>query len=742
MRRLFAGCVIVGTVGTIGMIGMLVFSPGQCLPQTRPSQRSTPARPAAPFMQNLKSFEETQYVTRVVLKNGLTVLVNEHRTEPVVEIFCRVRGGYASEPDDAVGISRLLERLLFYKTSTRAPGVIPQEIQSLGGVLHSEATYDHISSGITAPSGQWKKALEVQSDVYWNALFDEARLKRANAELLHEDKGESDDPESFGRQELLGLAFPQRNVTGRILARDNSLRNVTVDRLTNYYKSVFNPPRTLLVISGDVTASEVLTEVVRLYGKTPAAVPAPAAVPTGQSQTGFRYKEIRGQVETPRVYWGFHTPPPDSEDFAAVEVLSSILGSGRGSILEAHLKDQKQIILDSTSELMAHPDFSCLMLGMAVALPNIDKSEIALLTELEILKREGPNEGDMERALAQLEMRYWLPRETVSGRASTLAHFETLGGWKKMDSYVAGIRGVKRADVRRVAAKYLRLDNCALLEQIPSTSETRNLSANTAVMTFTALLDPAVDQEIEEREDKIVAAVKFPSPGPAFKFSEIRYPLQTASILRGPDLFIREDHTAPLIQMGFFFAGGKTGETSENAGVTELMVRSMLRAPKGTSAAQFYRQLEIYGGDVKGIVADDYFGISLSILSRNMEAGLEMIGNLIKSPVFDPEVIKRDKELQRFDIEKRAYSKDYFDQILDQALFQGHPYGRNRAGNEASLAELTPEAVEEWYLSCVRNRKPVIILIGDTLGTSLAGYFVKNFSGSRFQDIKAEENSP
>jgi|WetSurMetagenome_2_1015567.scaffolds.fasta_scaffold16233_3 zinc protease len=733
MRRLLAGYVI---------IGMLMVFPCQCFPQTRSPQRPTPARPAAPFMQYLKSFEETQYVTKVVLKNGLTVLVNEHRAEPVVEILARVRGGYASEPDDAIGISRLLERSLFYRTSTRAQGVIRQEIQSLGGVLHSETAYDHISYGITAPSGQWKKALEVQSDIYWNALFDDVRLKRASVELLNEDKEESDDPESFSREELLELAFPPGNLTGRILDRSNSLPNVTVDRLTKYYQSVFNPAGTLLVIAGDVTTSEVLTEVVRLYNKTAAAVPGLRAVSPVQSQTNFRYREIRGQVETPRVYWGFHTPPPGSEDFAALEVLSSIMGFGRGSVIETRLKDQKGIILDSTLELTSYPNFSYLMFGMAVAQSNIDKSEIALLTEIEILKREGPDEGDMERALAQLEMRSWLPRETVTGRATILARYESLGSWKDMDSYVARIREVERADVRRVAAKYLRLDNCALIEYLPSTSEARNLSADAALKIFTALLDPAVEQELRERESKVVAAVKFPSAGPAFKLSEIRFPMQTASILRGPDLFIREDHTAPLIQMGFFFAGGKTGETAENSGVTELMLRSMLRGPMGVSTSQFYRQLEIYGGAINGVVADDYFGISLSILSRNAVAGLEMIGDLVKSPVFDPDAVASDKDFRRFDIEKWEIADDYCNQLLSQALFQGHPYGRDEAESKSNLAKLTPEALQDWYLSHVKNRKPVVILIGDTLGTSLAEYFVKNFSGSRFQDIKAEETYP
>ena len=146
-----------------------------------------------------------------------------------------------------------------------------------------------------------------------------------------------------------------------------------------------------------------------------------------------------------------------------------------------------------------------------------------------------------------------------------------------------------------MAAKYLNLDNCALLEYLPSQAESRMLSSDAVESTIKGLLEPATAEEIAEREKATVPAVDIPEESGTFKPSEVRHSFQMASILRGPALFIKEDHTTPLIHLGLFYAGGKLIETKTNAGITSLMLRTLLRDSKTRSADQIYRQLEIYG---------------------------------------------------------------------------------------------------------------------------------------------------
>jgi zinc protease len=185
--------------------------------------------------------------------------------------------------------------------------------------------------------------------------------------------------------------------------------------------------------------------------------------------------------------------------------------------------------------------------------------------------------------------------------------------------------------------------------------------------------------------------------------------------------------------MGIFFTGGRLSETQENAGITMLMTRLMARGPKGNSAAHFNRQLDIYGGRIQPIVADDYFGFYFTILSNNIDQGLSLILEAIKNPVFDKDSVNLSKTSQSSAILCRTNSKDCSFQLMRTALFGDFPYSLDVNGTEASLSTINVDSLQNWYNSHVKNRKVLVVAVGDTKGTSLASYFVKQFSGSRIQ---------
>lgn len=411
--------------------------------------------------------------------------------------------------------------------------------------------------------------------------------------------------------------------------------------------------------------------------------------------------------------------------------------------MQRRLVVEKKIALRADADLLSYSDLGYLAVWVEMDPKDIIQAELETLTEIELLKRQEPEDEDISRACAQLERKYWTALQTVNGRAHMLAGFEAQGGWKAINGYLARIRQVKPAEVVQAAAKYLRLENCSLLEVLPAAAEPRNLTSETALRTLRQLIGPSVEQEAAEREKEVVPAVNVPTGTGDFKFSELRYPLRTASVLRGPDLSIREDHTAPLIQMGFFFPGGKLLEKKENQGITELTLHSMLQGSAKKSAVEVYRQLGIYGAEVVPVVSDDFFGFYVSILSRNIEGALEILGEMVNSPKFDKDEVSRQKQLQLAEIQReKAWEATYPCALAAQALFQDFPYALDAHGSEATLAALSDETVRAWHAENVKNRKPLIVIIGDTQGTSLAAYFVSRFSGSRFQDVKVPDISP
>jgi zinc protease len=731
MRTTIGLCIIVLIASLI--CGSTYFAQAQQSP-SRPAQ----ARSGAPFLQQVKVYEETPYVTKVVLKNGMTVLVDEYRIHPVVSLQVYVHAGYFNDAPQSLGMAGLVAAIVQRGAPDKSGGSYRQQVQALGGAVRSVTDYRTTLFEVIAPSNQWKRALAVQAEGILNPSFEADKVGLEARLLQNEAKGILDDPEVSGSEKMLALAFNQGRLGKWNTIRRGELGKISPESVAAFYKAQYVPDNMTLVVSGDINSGEVLNEVVRLYTK-PAGLPTKASVVSlAEYQSDFRFDSVRANVSTPHLFFGFRVVPENNDDFRTLEVLSAIIGMGESSVLSMQVRDQKKLIAGADTKLISYPEFGYLSVHAKVKAANLDRSEIAILTELELLKREEPTEVDIERALALLERSYWKRLETVTGRAETLAHFEYLGDWKRTDRQISELRKVKPADVKRVAAKYLRLQNCTLIEYLPANGEERLLTEEVARRTFSALITPSTDQEQEERNKQTVLGVNLsPRPG-AFKFSEIRHPFQTASILRGPDLFIHEEHSSPVIDMGLFFPGGKLDEKREEGGITRLMTGLMLRG--GSDIRQFYRQLEVYGGTVEPIVADDYFGLYLSVLSHNFEAAFRLLLETIRAPAFDKDEVARQKDLLLGEILSHRNSSLYARDLLNQALFEEFSYSIPPQGLETGISSITPEALKLWYEMHVKNRKPVAALIGDTKGTSLASVFVKNFSGSRIQDVKIRED--
>jgi zinc protease len=702
-------------------------------------RRADTKKDRAEFLKQAAFYEETPYVTKVVLKNGMTVLVYEYKIYPVVSVQAYVRAGSFHDPSQNPGLARLLASLVHRGSANQSMGTFRQQVHTMGGRFRSSTGYEHTLFEIVAASSQWENALKLQADALLNPSLDAAVIRQEADLLIEQTRGFTDDPRKFAREALLELGFSDRRVTMMDLTGRSSLREISKKQLMDFHKARYTPAGVTLVVAGDVRSSDILNEVARIYGGRSGPDPSRASKKLKSGQREFRYRAFRGDVPFPILLFGFHTVSETNEDYRALEVLSAILGLGKGSVLFSRLADQKKIIYSEETTLTALPDCGYLTVQMEVDPENIDRSEIAALTMMELLKRAEPGKADMERAIAQLERSYWKRMETATERGEMLANFEAMGDWKRMNRYISELRSVAPSDVKRVAERYLRLENCSLLEYLPDSMEKRDLTTDMVFRTLESLIKASADQEQAERSAEIVYAAKPPKETDEYRFSEIRYPIQLASILRGPDMLMREDHTSPLVDMGIFFPGGKRDENQKNAGITELMLDLMLRCDTEKSAVGFCRQLEVYGGSVQPFVADDYFGFYFTILSKNFAEGFGLLQEAIKAPEFSEDSVERQKEIQHAEIVRRNKSVFHPKQIMKQHLFKDFYYSLHSEGNLSNLSGITRASLQAWYDAHVKNKKPLVIAIGDAEGTSLAAHFVRHFSGSRMQDIKISE---
>src|SRR5216117_467737 len=213
------------------------------------------------------TFREDQgQTTKVVLKNGLTVLVKDQQAIPLVSISTFVKAGYFDEDDRISGISHVIEHMFFKGTMKRAVGAIARDTQEVGGYLNAYTYYDRTVYHTEVPAENFKKALEIQADALWNSTYDAVELKREIEVVLQENNRKLDNPGAVTSKKLYATAFHQHRMRRWRIGTPEGLRALTRDDLVAYVKKYYRPSNIILSIAGRLDAEATIAEVVRLYG--------------------------------------------------------------------------------------------------------------------------------------------------------------------------------------------------------------------------------------------------------------------------------------------------------------------------------------------------------------------------------------------------------------------------------------------------------------------------------------------
>jgi zinc protease len=661
------------------------------------------------------TFREDQgQATKVILKNGLTVLVREQQAVPLASVTTYVKAGYFDEDDRISGISHVIEHMFFKGTSKRGVGEIARQTQSLGGYLNASTYYDRTVYHTEVPAENLKQALEIQADALFNSVYDAGELKKEIEVVLQENNRKLDNPPAVTAEKLYETAFQQHRMKRWRIGTPDGLRALTRDDIVAYVKKYYRPSNIILSIAGKVDVEETIAEVVKLYGSVPADDSALErdSSPAEPDQKEMRYGWQRGPIEQSHIALGFHTSGVLSDEARALEVLAAILGEGRASIFNRYVRDEKGLITSGSAGLNAFQD-----LGFFEVDFETDKAleaQTAVLAEIENVKKNGVTKEQLARAKALIAQNYYHQLETVDGLAQDLAYYEALGNWKKSLAYIPAIQKVSVDDIALVAKKYLTFENLSAFEYLPE-SVTRNLNLE---QYRAAVLDkvPSMIEQRSVQELPVLAEI----PKTEGIVQDLVKPITKRSILRGPDVYILEDHRLPLVSFGIFYPGGRLYESSKNAGITELMLRTAIRGTKRFNSEDIARRLENAGARIEVVNEADFFGYVVDGLGGKMDQALEILMDVLQQPAFQDDEIEKEKILQVARIKKlRENNFAYPVSLFMQTLFGDHPYARPSIGTQAAVEAVTKEDLQAWFKTNQRQLVPTIIIAGDTSGTGL-----------------------
>jgi len=221
------------------------------------------------------------------------------------------------------------------------------------------------------------------------------------------------------------------------------------------------PGNAILVVSGDFKAPELLDKIKRRFGPIARAADPPAVTAVEPAQDGERRVTLRRpEARLPVVYLAWPVPNYTSPDAAALELLSTVLSSGRASRLYRHLVYERQLALDAGGDYSYFSFDPNVFWFWATPLPGQtpETLEKELLVEMERLRSEPVTDEELTRAKNQTEAGFVFQEDSIHRRASLLARFELLGGYAKKDEFLRSIRALTAADLQRVAKSWFPPD--------------------------------------------------------------------------------------------------------------------------------------------------------------------------------------------------------------------------------------------------------------------------------------------
>ena len=657
----------------------------------------------------------TAGVRREVLSNGLILLAQRDPTAPAVAVVSHVRAGFFDEPDRQIGVSHVLEHMLFKGTPTRGVGAIARETKAAGGYLNAATSYDHTTYYTVLPSVALPVALDLQSDALRRSLIDPEELRRELRVIIEEAKRKQDTPSALTGETLHALLFDRHRIRRWRIGTESHLAGLSHSDIVSYYRSRYVPGRTIVAMAGDLDPESAIDVAREFFGNWPAASAAIDISPEEPPHREVRARTLRGDVRRADLAVGWRAVPALDPDAAALDVAAAVLGLGRSGWLYRNLR-ATGLVTSIGAWNFSPTEVGVFSIGAELDPERLDAALDAIARCVTRLREAGPDERDIWRVRTLIRARWARGLESTEGRASALAAAEALGSIQLLEEEYERLMAVDAAAVQRVAGKWLDPEAVAAVVHLPEDAP--------------GSLEADGLREIFSRTEWTVPV---PAPQP-----EIRAPAPvrvrgatTSGVfhveLPGADLLVGRKPGVPLVSLGVY-RRRTVAEARATAGLGALAVRAAVRGAGDLDAGSLALAFEAHGGGVTPLIAADWFGFGTSVLSEHAVGAATLLELVLARPRFDPGEIALERSTLAEEATQAADDMvRYPIQLALSTAFGTEGYGLPAQGLPDTVPQLTDGMVRAWHACELATGRTTVVAVGDLdperYAEQLAGLF-------------------
>ena len=408
---------------------------------------------------------------RLVLPNGLTVILHEDKSTPIVHVSLWYHVGSKNERQGRTGFAHLFEHMMFKGSKNVEPEQHTSIVSSVGGQANAYTTEDATVFWQTVPSQYLPLVLWMEADRMATLRIDDRTFKNER-EVVKEERRMRIENQPYGRlnEILFDHAFAVHPYKHPVIGSMADLEAATIDDVRGFHQTYYVPANATIVIAGDFDKDQTVDLVNRYLGRVPGA---DKAVPREIPKEPIPAKEKRVTVEEPwplpAIIVAHHIIYDGHPDSYPLHILAKVLSDGQSSRIYRKLvyETGQALTAFGSANLIENPN---LFYMVAIANPGQrpEALEKALVAELERVKTEGITERELQRAKNQFARDYILQRESIQDKATVLAHAEVLhADIKTADAEFDIFQNMTAADVKRVANTYFTPERRVVLHVMP-----------------------------------------------------------------------------------------------------------------------------------------------------------------------------------------------------------------------------------------------------------------------------------
>lgn len=671
--------------------------------------------------------------TKYMLDNGLTVILHEDHSDPLVHVDVAYHVGSNREEPGRSGFAHFFEHMMFEGSANVAEGDHGKTISDAGGSLNGTTNSDRTNYYETVPANQLEVALWLEADRMGFLLeaVDEEKFE-VQRETVKNERGQRVDNVPYGRVSetmMKNLYPPEHPYSWPVIGWTEDLEAATLNDIERFFLRWYGPNNAQLVIGGDIDPHQTLDWIVKYFGPIPRGPEVEKLLAQSVDLEADRYVTMEDNIHLPAIAILIPTVSYYDPAEAPLDAAAKILGQGKASLLYQRLVQSGRAVSAYVSH--ACRELACEMAFIVVQNPASGET----LAEMEAAVRETISEfssrevsaDDLDKFKAEFESGRIFSMQSVAGKVGALAYSEMFNGDPKaVQDDLQRYAAVTPEDVTRAFTRYIENQPAVVLSVVPmGETELAAKAANyeTPVVTpgfgtgpSSPVVSPAVPEQAPEFrsvQDDFDRSIK---PQPGINPGVTLPPILDSTLANGVRMLSVSNTETPTVTLQVLFDMGQRDEPPGKAGLATLTAALMNEQSRQRSAAEFSEALERIGASV-GVGAGQYqTSVSLDTLAKHLDAAMGLLMERMLEPAFTEEDFNRVKSQTMEALRQSQKSGPALASRATNVALLGptHPLSYPGSGLPSTVENITLEDVKAFYAAHIPSH-----MVGVLVSTSL-----------------------